>query len=150
MNRKQQNFCDEYLKDFNGTRAYMVAYPDVKDENVAKSNASRLLTNANVKQYIEEHSRAIHNSKICDAEEIRQLLTEIARGIDTGKSESIVVENVGGGISKARKVTKRPDERDRIKALELLGKCNSLFTEKVDLKASVDISVDVDDEEDEG
>lgn len=149
MNRKQQNFCDEYLKDFNGTRAYMVAYPDV-NENTARNNASRLLADASIKQYIEEHSRKIHNSKICDAEEIRELLTEIARGIDTGKSESIVVENVGSGISKARKVTKRPDERDRIKALELLGKCNSLFTDKVDLKASVDISVDVDDEEDEG
>lgn len=149
MNRKQQNFCDEYLKDFNGTRAYMVAYPD-SNENTARNNASRLLADASIKEYIDEHSRAIHNSKICDAEEIRELLTEIARGIDTGKSESIVVENVGSGISKARKVTKRPDERDRIKALELLGKCNSLFTDKVDLKASVDISVDVDDEEDEG
>lgn len=149
MNMKQQRFCDEYLKDCNGTRAYMVAYPD-SDENSARANAVRLLANDNVKQYIDEHNAKLHNSKICDAEEIRQLLTEIARGLDTGKSESIVVENVGGGVSKARKVTKRPDERDRIKALELLGKCNSLFTEKVDLKASVDISVDVDDEEDEG
>lgn len=147
MNRKQQNFCDEYLKDFNGTRAYMVAYPDVKDENVAKSNASRLLTNANVKQYIDEHSKAIHNSKICDVEEIRQLLSEIARGDETGKSESIVVENIGNGYSKARKVTKRPDERDRLKALELLGKANSLFTEKLDVKADVDIQVDIEDED---
>lgn len=149
MNMKQQRFCDEYLKDCNGTRAYMVAYPDSSEES-AWSSASELLRNPKVKQYIEEHNAKLHNSKICDAEEIRQLLTEIARGLDTGKSESIVVENVGGGVSKARKVTKRPDERDRIKALELLGKCNSLFTEKVDLKASVDISVDVDDEEDEG
>ena len=149
MNMKQQRFCDEYLKDCNGTRAYMVAYPDSSEES-ARRSASELLTNIDVKQYIEEHNAKLHNSKICDAEEIRQLLTEIARGLDTGKSESIVVENVGGGVSKARKVTKRPDERDRIKALELLGKCNSLFTEKVDLKASVDISVDVDDEEDEG
>ena len=149
MNMKQQRFCDEYLKDCNGTRAYVVAYPD-SNEDSARSSACDLLANPSVKQYIEEHNEKLHKSKIADAEEIRQLLTEIARGLDTGKSESIVVENVGGGVSKARKVTKRPDERDRIKALELLGKCNSLFTEKVDLKASVDISVDVDDEEDEG
>ena len=149
MNMKQQRFCDEYLKDCNGTRAYVVAYPD-SNEDSARSSACDLLANPSVKQYIEEHNEKLHKSKIADAEEIRQLLTEIARGLDTGKSESIVVENVGGGVSKARKVTKRPDERDRIKALELLGKCNSLFTDKVDLKASVDISVDVDDEEDEG
>ena len=149
MNLKQQRFCDEYLKDCNGTRAYMVAYPDVKDENVAKASASRLLTDVNVRAYIDEHNEKLHKSTICSAEEIRELLTEIARGLDTGKSESIVVENVGGGVSKARKITKRPDERDRIKALELLGKCNSLFTEKVDLKAQVDIQVDIDGEEDE-
>lgn len=149
MNPKQQRFCDEYLIDCNGTRAYMVAYPDIKDSDVAKASASRLLTDVNVKQYIEEKNKELHNSKICSAEEIRQLLTEIARGEETGKSESIVVENLGGGISKARKVTKRPDERDRIKALELLGKCNSLFTEKVDMNARVDIQVDIDGE-DEG
>ena len=147
MNRKQQNFCDEYLKDFNGTRAYMVAYPDVKDEDVAKASASRLLTDVNVKQYIDEHSRAIHNSKICDVEEIRQLLSEIARGDETGRSESIVVEMIGNGYSEARKITKRPDERDRLKALELLGKANSLFTEKLDVKADVDIQVDIEDED---
>lgn len=148
MNLKQQRFCDEYLKDGNGTRAYMTAYPDSSEES-ARSSACDLLANPNVKQYLEEKNREIHNSKICDVEEIRQLLSEIARGLETGKSESIVVENVGGGISKARKVTKKPDEKDRLKALELLGKANSLFTDKMDLKAQVDIQVDIDGEEDE-
>ena len=30
MTEKQQIFADEYLKDLNGTRAYKVAYPNVK------------------------------------------------------------------------------------------------------------------------
>lgn len=148
MNLKQQRFCDEYLKDGNATRAYMVAYPDSNYES-AQANAIRLIGNDKIRQYIDEKNREIHNSKICDVEEIRQLLSEIARGLETGKSESIVVENVGGGISKARKVTKKPDEKDRLKALELLGKANSLFTDKMDLKAQVDIQVDIDGAEDE-
>lgn len=147
MNLKQQRFCDEYLKDGNGTRAYMTAYPDSSEES-ARTSASDLLTNPNVKQYIEEKNREIHNSKICDVEEIRQLLSEIARGEST-KGETIVVENTGNGYSKARAVTKKPDEKDRLKALELLGKANSLFTDKMDLKAQVDIQVDIDGEEDE-
>lgn len=147
MNLKQQRFCDEYLKDGNGTRAYMTAYPDSSEES-ARSSASDLLANPNVKQYIEEKNREIHNSKICDVEEIRQLLSEIARGEST-KGETIVVENIGNGYSKARAVTKKPDEKDRLKALELLGKANSLFTDKMDLKAQVDIQVDIDGEEDE-
>ena len=51
---KQKAFCREYVIDWNGSRAYKVAYPDVKSDETARANASRLLTNANVKTYIEE------------------------------------------------------------------------------------------------
>lgn len=46
-------FSEQYVIDWNGTRAYQVAYPNV-DYETAKANASRLLTNANVQAYIEE------------------------------------------------------------------------------------------------
>lgn len=49
----QQHFCDEWLIDHNGTRAYKVAYPKVKKDSTAAANASRLLTNAKVWAYIE-------------------------------------------------------------------------------------------------
>jgi hypothetical protein len=46
-------FIEEYLKNGrNGQEAYKVAYPNVKDDNVAKAAASRLLTNVNVKNEI--------------------------------------------------------------------------------------------------
>lgn len=48
---KQQAFADEYLKDTNGTRAYKVAYPHVKKDQVATANAGRLLRNAEVKRF---------------------------------------------------------------------------------------------------
>ena len=54
MTDKQKRFCDEYLIDCNATRAYKVAYPNVKKDEVAKANGSRLLTNANVKTYWSE------------------------------------------------------------------------------------------------
>lgn len=54
---KQQRFCDEYLIDLNGTRAYKAAYPSVKKDETARVNASRLLTNANVKAYIQERQK---------------------------------------------------------------------------------------------
>ena len=49
MTEKQKIFADEYLIDLNATRAYRVAYPTVKKDEAARANASRLLTNANVK-----------------------------------------------------------------------------------------------------
>jgi phage terminase small subunit len=45
-------FCREYIFDWNGSRAYKIAYPDTTDES-ARVNASRLLTNDNIKGYIE-------------------------------------------------------------------------------------------------
>jgi phage terminase small subunit len=53
LTEKNKIFCREYIFDWNGSRAYKVAYPNVTDET-AKVNASRLLTNANLKEYIKE------------------------------------------------------------------------------------------------
>ena len=46
-------FAHEYVIDWNGTRSYMVAYPNVK-ENTAGANAVRLLGNDRIANYIEE------------------------------------------------------------------------------------------------
>jgi len=53
LTRNQRVFCDEFLTDRNGTRAYLVAYPKVKKEETAQANASRMLRNAKVKAYID-------------------------------------------------------------------------------------------------
>ena len=53
LSPKQQLFCDEYLVDRNGLRAYKAAYPNVKNDNTAAAAASRLLSNVNVKAYID-------------------------------------------------------------------------------------------------
>lgn len=53
VTEKQEVFCYEYCVDYNGKRAYMVAYPRVK-ESTARVNASRLLTKANIQARIEE------------------------------------------------------------------------------------------------
>lgn len=52
LTHKQKRFCEEYVIDWNGTRAYKVAYPDASEE-AARAAASRLLTNVNIQLYIE-------------------------------------------------------------------------------------------------
>jgi phage terminase small subunit len=54
ITEKNKIFCREYILDWNATRSYLVAYPDVKDSKVATAAASRLLTNVNIQAYIEE------------------------------------------------------------------------------------------------
>lgn len=131
MTEKQKIFADEYLIDLNATRAYRVAYPSVKKDGVARANASRLLTNANVKKYISEQMEKIHNEKTADAQEVIEYLTSVLRGEST--AQEIVVEGIGDGMSEARTMEKKPSEKERLKAAELLGKRYSLFTEKVEV-----------------
>ena len=54
---KQKIFVDEYLVDLNATRAYKTAYPSIKKDETARANSSRLLTNANIKNYIDERMK---------------------------------------------------------------------------------------------
>ena len=54
MTDRQRRFADEYLIDCNATRAYKAAYPSVKKDEAARVNASRLLSNANIRAYIDK------------------------------------------------------------------------------------------------
>lgn len=131
MTDKQKRFCDEYLIDCNATRAYKVAYPNVKKNNVAKSAGNRLLTNVDIKNYIDEQLEKIESDKIADAQEVMEYLTSVLRG--EAKSSEIVVEGTGDGCSEAREMLKEPSEKDRLKAAELLGKRYGMWKDKVEV-----------------
>jgi phage terminase small subunit len=53
-----------------------------------------------------------------------------------------VVEGTGEGCSLARKISKAPDEKERLKAAELLGKRYRLFTENVQITDERPLIVD--------
>ena len=50
----QRKFADEYIISGNATESYQKAYKSVKNNDTARANASRLLTFANIKSYIDE------------------------------------------------------------------------------------------------
>lgn len=139
MTEKQKRFCDEYLIDLNGTRAYKAAYPSVKSDHTATVNAGRLLTNADVRAYLDERLAEIHSAKIADAAEVMEYLTAVMRG--ESEASVVVVEGIGDGCSTARTVQKPPDEKERLKAAELLGKRFGLFTDKLETNAPVTIVI---------
>ncbi len=114
---KQKRFCDEYLIDANATRAYKAAYPNVKSDEVAKASASRLLTNANVKSYIDEQMAKISSDKIATAEEVLAFLSEVMRD-------------------------RKEETRNRIKAGELMGKRHGLFKDTISVQGAIPIVID--------
>lgn len=80
MNNRHQAFADEYLSNgLNATQAYLSTYPSVT-ENTAKVNGSKLLTNTNIKDYIdtkrEQTSKVLNISK----ESLIQDLIDIKNG----------------------------------------------------------------------
>ena len=77
---KQKAFCDEYLTDLNGARAYKAVYKSIKNDATARANASRALTNANVKAYIAERMKEIQNEKTADLEEVIRFFSSVMRG----------------------------------------------------------------------
>lgn len=147
MTEKQKLFVEEYLIDLNATRAYRAVYKNIKNDGVARRNGSRLLTNADIKKYIDDRLEEIHNEKTADAQEVMEYLTAVLRGEST--SEEIVVEGLGDGVSEARTMEKRPSEKDRLKAAELLGKRFGLYTDKVEMDADMDLNITVDYGEDD-
>ncbi len=136
MNAKQKRFCDEYLIDYNATQAAIRAGYSPK---TAKQIGQRMLTFVDIKAYIDEQLGLLHNEKTADAQEIREYLTAVMRG--ESSSEIVVVVGCGDGVSEARRVTKKPDGKDRLKAAELLGKCHRLFTDKLDVDGGVSVVI---------
>jgi len=124
ITNKQQVFADEYLKDLNGTRAYKAAYKSVKKDSVAKAAASRLLTNVNVKAYIDEQLEIMHNERTADAQEVIEFLTSVMRG---EVKEPVPILD-GDGYQKV--VELQPSVQTRRAAAVDIGKRYALFTDK--------------------
>ena len=132
MTPKQKRFCVEYLVDLNGTQAAIRAGYSKKTANRI---ASQLLSKLDIKSYIAEIREREFEDTIATAKEAEAFLAKAMRGdID---EEVIVTEGIGDGVSLARIVTKKISAKDRLKAAELIGKRNSLFTDKVDVDATI-------------
>lgn len=136
MTDKQKRFCEEYLKDCNGTQAAIRSGYSVKTAN---EQASRLLANVNIKKYIEERMESIRKSSIASAEEVLEYLTSVARG--ESRSHEIVIEGCGDGVSEARIISKPPSEKDRLKAAELLGKRYGIYTDKKQIDGVIPVVI---------
>jgi len=135
MTEKQKRFCLEYLIDANATQAAIRAGYSKK---TAYSQGERLLKNVEVQNYIQEQMKELESNTIASAEEVIKYLTSVLRG--ESQSEIVVVEGDGDGLSSAKKIQKAPDEKEKLKAAELLGKRYGLFKDNVNLDGGVSIT----------
>lgn len=137
LNIKQKRFADEYLICSNATEAAKKAG---YSEKTAKQQGQRLLTNVDLKNYIDERLKILESEKIAQADEVMQYFTKVLRGEET--EEVVVIEGQGDGVTEARKIKKEVSPKDKLKAAELLGKRYGLFTDKLQLEdTSVELNI---------
>ena len=129
VKREWQIFADEYIISLNATQSYLKAYPNVT-EDTARTNGCKLLANTNIKNYIDEQLAKKQDERIMKQDEILRLLTSIARGEQTEQT----LQLCGDGCQEL--VDKDISAKDRIKALELLGKRYGTFAENVNVNVS--------------
>lgn len=111
LSEQQKKFADLYITTGNAKQSYIDAGYKARD-NVAEANASRLLRNAKVVEYIAEQNKALQSDRIADMEEVKEFWTNTMRN-----------ENV--------------EFKDRLKASEFIAKTNAAFIEKKEIKADV-------------
>lgn len=139
LTAKQQRFCDEYLIDANATAAAIRAGYSAKTAAVI---GAENLIKPNIKNYIAQRMAEKESQLIADQDEVLKYLTSVMRG--ETKSSVVVVENIGDYMSQAREMEKAPDEKERLKAAELLGKRYGLYTDRVEQEIDMDLNITVD------
>lgn len=157
-NASHEQFCHEYLKDFNATAAYQRVYPRSGGE-AARRSASDLLTKPDVAARIDvlraelaakadvetvtvigELKRIAFSDlrKVYDAHgnllPIHQLPDDVAAAI---AGIEVVTKTVPGSDPVAVAHVVKVKQWDKPRALELLGKYLKLFTEKVEHSSTV-------------
>jgi len=159
LTRKEERFVHIYLKNgFNGTQAVKKAGFN-KNSASARVTASRLLSKANVKKYIEQKKKEVDDKDILDATEVLRELSIIARANisdfitidkDTGAIQAKGFEDMPENMSRAietvsedRAIKGNEDGtsttvydkikfkcHSKVKALELLGNYRELWKDK--------------------
>ena len=144
LNEMQKRFADYYLETGNATESAKRAGYSKK---TARSQGQRLLTNVDIKNYIEERATKLDKKRIADVKEVMQFYSDVMRG--EVKERFDVDAALGDRISAGKEIMKRFQVIEKTNAeLEL-----ELQKAKLDLLKAQTLKITGDDEseiEDDG
>lgn len=145
---KQKQVADDFIITGNRTKSYLKFYKNIKNRETAAAAASRLFSTPEVKEYIEQKIKELDEELIADQREILRGLTKQFRREETDyqvvmtKKPSFDDNGNFLGIEEKPEVLKLPTQnKDSIKAGELLGKRLGMWTDKLELEASSQVVI---------
>lgn len=134
---KQRLFCIYYTKYFNATKAYQKVYESAY--TTARTNGSRMLTNANIRSEIESLKKDIAGGIMIDARAVLQKYIDVAFAdigdyVEFGKHAITMKDLSEVDTSIIAEATNTEDGikfklADKMKALDFLAKYTDLLNE---------------------
>ena len=137
---KQKAFADEYIISTNATASAIKAG---YSEKTAAVIGAENLRKPNIRAYIDKRLSKMESERIAKGEEVMEYLTAVMRGESTEQA----LAGIGEGAQKV--IDMEVPSNQRIRAAELIGKRHGLWTDRIDLTATVGVKV-IDDVECEG
>lgn len=136
---KQEKFCQLYAATGNATRSFKDAGYAWKSEGAAAKSASNLIhKNGNVKKRLAELAEESKTKAIADIREMQETLTKIIR--EESDEEVLMAVGEGDGYSSIQSRRKKAALKERLKAIELLGKMQGGFLDKVEVTGNVPVT----------
>lgn len=120
-------FVDEYIIDLNATQAAIRAGYSKK---TARQTGTENLSKPSIREAIDERLAEKREKLIMKQDEILELLSSIARGEVTEQT----LIGMGDGYQEIGDID--VSAKDRIKAVELLGKRYRMWTEKIEAEVT--------------
>lgn len=114
----QRRFLEEYIKDYNGTRAYMRACPNV-DYETAKTTACHIMKKPEAHEYLDQ----------LEGEKFQEL--------------RINAEHIATELAKIAFMDDEVSKKDKMKAIELLQKQLGLQQQKITADVSTNINIEI-------
>lgn len=132
---KQQRFADEYIKSGNATDAYVKAG---YSKNKANTNATKLLQNTTIKEYIKERIGQAQEESLMGITEALALSASIARG-ETQNAYSKRYDHLAEKVEKEVTYTVTPDFEERQRSIDHILKVHGAYLDKkeIDVKGAV-------------
>lgn len=136
---KKKKFADEFIKCGNQSEAYRRAYncKNMKPETITEA-ASKLMQDYDVTTRVKELQAKIDKKNVLTAQQLQEELTRYI--LDEKEEECIVIEANSDKSSTARRMTKKVQPKDKLKAIELLCKLAGYNIEKAEINAPVTIN----------